>query len=343
MLGGSLLLRRTMLDELGGYDAGFRMYGEEIDLCYRAARAGWERWYVPDAVVTPPLGRAHRPARFLTRRTLWHWRSILRFVRKHPELAGRRGETTSRTWTDREYADPVPYLRHRGELVAGARAAARAGRPARRPRLRRRRPRRLPPRDRVPRRRRATAMVDGGARRRAAPIEHADLNEFDAGRAGRGDDALPRDLLHARPAGRSSAHVAGYTEQKVVFDLNPRQYRVDDVDRRSARRRAAADRAAPVLRAADAAPFPARSALRSVAARANGTAGAPRAALPLHATSWRRLGQSELRLLGDDVVVRVDMPPGRGSPALRAGRPASPRPCSSPRRTACRASGRAAA
>ena len=33
MLGGSLLLRRAMLDELGGYDAGFRMYGEEIDLC----------------------------------------------------------------------------------------------------------------------------------------------------------------------------------------------------------------------------------------------------------------------------------------------------------------------
>ena len=50
-----------MLDELGGYDAGFRMYGEEIDLCYRAAKAGWERWYVPEAVVTPPLGRAHRP------------------------------------------------------------------------------------------------------------------------------------------------------------------------------------------------------------------------------------------------------------------------------------------
>ena len=40
MLGGSLLLRRAMLDELGGYDAGFRMYGEEIDLCYRAATAG---------------------------------------------------------------------------------------------------------------------------------------------------------------------------------------------------------------------------------------------------------------------------------------------------------------
>ncbi len=84
MLGGFLLLRRDMLDELGGFDAGFPMYGEEIDLCYRAARAGWERWYVPAAVVRHRWDRL-TDERLLTRRTLWHWRSILRFVRKHPE------------------------------------------------------------------------------------------------------------------------------------------------------------------------------------------------------------------------------------------------------------------
>lgn len=84
MLGGSLLLRREMLNELGGYDAGFRMYGEEIDLAYRAAKAGWERWYVPQAIVRHRWD-ALTDQRFLTRRTLWHWRSVLRFVRKHPE------------------------------------------------------------------------------------------------------------------------------------------------------------------------------------------------------------------------------------------------------------------
>ena len=84
MLGGSLMLRRRMLDELGGYDAGFRMYGEEIDLAYRAARAGWERWYVPQAVVRHRWDRL-TDERYLTRRTLWHWRSVLRYVRKHPE------------------------------------------------------------------------------------------------------------------------------------------------------------------------------------------------------------------------------------------------------------------
>lgn len=84
MLGAFLLLRREMLDELGGFDAGFRLYGEDIDLCYRAARAGWERWYVPQAVVRHDHA-AVTDRRFLTRRTLWHWRGIVRFVRKHPE------------------------------------------------------------------------------------------------------------------------------------------------------------------------------------------------------------------------------------------------------------------
>jgi N-acetylglucosaminyl-diphospho-decaprenol L-rhamnosyltransferase len=84
MLGGFLLLRRTMLEELGGFDEGFRLYGEDIDLAYRAMRAGWERWYVPQAVVRHEH-KAVTDKRWLTRRTLWHWAGIARFVRKHPE------------------------------------------------------------------------------------------------------------------------------------------------------------------------------------------------------------------------------------------------------------------
>jgi len=84
MLGGFLLLRRAMLDELGGFDEKFRLYGEDIDLQYRAMRAGWERWYVPSAVVRHEH-KAETDKRFLTRRTLWHWAGIVRFVRKHPE------------------------------------------------------------------------------------------------------------------------------------------------------------------------------------------------------------------------------------------------------------------
>jgi GT2 family glycosyltransferase len=84
MLGGFLLMRRSMLEELGGFDEGFRLYGEDIDLAYRAAKAGWERWYVPQAVVRHEH-KAETDKKWLTRRTLWHWAGVLRFVRKHPE------------------------------------------------------------------------------------------------------------------------------------------------------------------------------------------------------------------------------------------------------------------
>ena len=85
LLGGAcLLMRRTMLEQLGGWDEGYRHYVEDIDLAYRAARAGWERWLVPEAVVRHAYA-AVIDKRFLTRHTLWHLRGMARFARKHPE------------------------------------------------------------------------------------------------------------------------------------------------------------------------------------------------------------------------------------------------------------------
>lgn len=84
MLGAFLCMRRSMLDEIGGWDAGYRHYVEDIDLCYRAMKAGWERWLVPDAVVRHAYA-AVIDKTFLSRHGLWHLRSMARFVRKHPE------------------------------------------------------------------------------------------------------------------------------------------------------------------------------------------------------------------------------------------------------------------
>jgi GT2 family glycosyltransferase len=85
LLGGAcLLMRRRMLEELGGWDAAYRHYVEDIDVAYRAAQAGWERWLVPEAVVHHDYA-AVIDKRFLSRHTLWHARGMLRFLRKHPE------------------------------------------------------------------------------------------------------------------------------------------------------------------------------------------------------------------------------------------------------------------
>jgi GT2 family glycosyltransferase len=49
--GASMAFRRTMLDEIGLLDEGLYTYFDDIDICLRARRAGWETWYVPESRV----------------------------------------------------------------------------------------------------------------------------------------------------------------------------------------------------------------------------------------------------------------------------------------------------
>ena len=46
-IGAALCIRRRLLDEIGPFDERFFLYHEEVDLALRAARAGYETWYVP--------------------------------------------------------------------------------------------------------------------------------------------------------------------------------------------------------------------------------------------------------------------------------------------------------
>jgi N-acetylglucosaminyl-diphospho-decaprenol L-rhamnosyltransferase len=49
--GASMILRRTMLEEIGLLDEGLYTYFDDIDICLRALRAGWETWYVVESKV----------------------------------------------------------------------------------------------------------------------------------------------------------------------------------------------------------------------------------------------------------------------------------------------------
>ena len=49
--GAALLLKRTMLEDVGLFDEDFFMYYEDMDLSWRARRRGWKIVYVPEAVV----------------------------------------------------------------------------------------------------------------------------------------------------------------------------------------------------------------------------------------------------------------------------------------------------
>jgi len=52
MLGGAaLLVRREVIEEVGGFDERFHMYGEDNEWCLRITRAGWRLVFEPEAVV----------------------------------------------------------------------------------------------------------------------------------------------------------------------------------------------------------------------------------------------------------------------------------------------------
>jgi GT2 family glycosyltransferase len=49
--GASVLLRRELLDDVGGFDPKLFMYYEDLDLCWRARLGGWRFVYAPESVV----------------------------------------------------------------------------------------------------------------------------------------------------------------------------------------------------------------------------------------------------------------------------------------------------
>ena len=135
-------------------------------------------------------------------------------------------------WTERAYADAATYLAHRAELVIGLGAELRPGEEVL-----------------------DLACGDGGlgellvahglryrgvdstaemveaARQRLgdrAVVVADDLNDY-VPPAPVAATTVFRAIYYARERRGFFRHVAAFTEKKLVFDLNPRQYRLDDV------------------------------------------------------------------------------------------------------------------
>ena len=83
-------MRRDAFDAVGGFDPGYFMYFEDLDLGERLGKAGWQNVYVPSAEVVHEGGHAttrvpgrmarehHRSAwRYLSRRYRgWRWAPV---------------------------------------------------------------------------------------------------------------------------------------------------------------------------------------------------------------------------------------------------------------------------
>jgi len=130
-------------------------------------------------------------------------------------------------WSDEQYADARAYLSHRAELVrtlgppladgdvvldlaCGDGALA----------------------DFMPGLRYvgvdASAEMVAAGRARGRDLLEADLNKFEPEEPVQATTIF-RAIYYARDRGELLRRIAGYTETKLVFDLNPRQYRLEDV------------------------------------------------------------------------------------------------------------------
>ena len=135
-------------------------------------------------------------------------------------------------WTERAYADVTAYLEHRAELIAELGERLRPGDEvvdlacgdAGLGEALLRRGLRYRGVDSTP------EMVEAARRRLGAraEVDLGDLNDYVPPRPVAATTVF-RAIYYARDRAAFFRHVSGFTETKLVFDLNPRQYRVEDV------------------------------------------------------------------------------------------------------------------
>lgn len=92
--GCAFLVRREVLERIGGFDEGYFMYCEEADLCFRAKETGWDIHFAPGSGSVVHFGG--ESSRLASRRMFLEYRrSQLLFFRKHHgplrRLAARAG------------------------------------------------------------------------------------------------------------------------------------------------------------------------------------------------------------------------------------------------------------
>jgi GT2 family glycosyltransferase len=79
--GAFLMIRREVIEQIGLLDERFFMYGEELDWCLRAKRAGWTVMYHPDARIIHYKGES---TKYNSKKaTMEFYKAMFLFYRKH--------------------------------------------------------------------------------------------------------------------------------------------------------------------------------------------------------------------------------------------------------------------
>ena len=87
LTGACLLVRRQVIQQVGGLDEDFFMYSEELDWCRRIRQSGWQIVYLPSAQIVHYVAKSSDQV--VAQRHIYFQTSKVRYFRKHHgELAG---------------------------------------------------------------------------------------------------------------------------------------------------------------------------------------------------------------------------------------------------------------
>lgn len=77
--GAYLWIRREVFEQVGGFDKRIFMYCEDVDLCYRVRKVGFDVWFFPDSTIIHYGGKSPAPRP----RKKMLFESLLYFSNKH--------------------------------------------------------------------------------------------------------------------------------------------------------------------------------------------------------------------------------------------------------------------
>lgn len=86
LAGAYMMLRKPLLDEIGGFDEIFFMYGEDIDLSYRVLQAGMKNYYLATSSIIHFKGESTRKGSLNYVKIFYQ--AMILFVHKHYQGAG---------------------------------------------------------------------------------------------------------------------------------------------------------------------------------------------------------------------------------------------------------------
>src|SRR5258705_369307 len=81
LAGAFMMVKKEVLDNTGGFDEGFFMYGEDVDLSYRVQKAGYKNYYFSGSNIIYFKGESKRKGSLNYLRLFYNAMSV--FVGKH--------------------------------------------------------------------------------------------------------------------------------------------------------------------------------------------------------------------------------------------------------------------